>query len=134
MTMVDGANEQARPGAAGASGASGAAATSGAAVVTNDAGTPPVPPKLFHARLHDGSAAFDAPSNFPLLLSAERAGLAPPSSCRNGTCRTCICLLAEGRVRYRIEWPGVSAEEKAEGYILPCVAYPESDVVLQYPL
>ena len=90
--------------------------------------------KVFRARLHDGSAAFDAPADLPLLIAAERAGLAAPSSCRNGTCRTCICLLTEGRVRYRIEWPGVSIEEKAEGYILPCVAYPESDVVLQYPL
>ena len=27
-------------------------------------------------------------------------------------------------------WPGLSAEEKAEGCILPCVAYPASDLVL----
>jgi len=34
-------------------------------------------------------------------------------------------------VRYTIEWPGLSAEEKAEGYVLPCVAYPGSDVTLR---
>jgi hypothetical protein len=33
-------------------------------------------------------------------------------------------------VRYRIEWPGLSAEEKAEGYILPCVAHAQSDLIL----
>jgi len=56
-----------------------------------------------------------------------------PASCRNGTCRTCACRLTSGRIHYRIEWPGLSAEEKSEGWILPCVAYPESDVVLQAP-
>ena len=39
--------------------------------------------------------------------------------------------MASGQVTYRIEWPGLSAGEKAEGFILPCVAYPLSDVVLQ---
>jgi hypothetical protein len=54
------------------------------------------------------------------------------SSCRNGSCRTCICRLLEGEVAYRIEWPGVLPEEKAQGFILPCVAHPQSDVVLQF--
>jgi ferredoxin len=54
-----------------------------------------------------------------------------PSSCRNGTCRTCMCRLLEGRIRYEIEWPGLSVDEKREGYILPCIAYPESDLVLE---
>ena len=40
-------------------------------------------------------------------------------------------IIVEGSVRYDIEWPGLSPEEKAEGCVLPCVAYPESDVVLQ---
>jgi hypothetical protein len=37
-------------------------------------------------------------------------------------------------VRYRIEWPGLAAEEKAEGWILPCVAEPEAAVTLDAPL
>jgi hypothetical protein len=36
-------------------------------------------------------------------------------------------------VTYAIEWPGLSAEEKAEGYVLPCVARPTTDVVLEQP-
>ena len=52
------------------------------------------------------------------------------SSCRNGVCRTCICRLQSGRVTYRMEWPGLSAEEKAEGWFLPCVAYPASDLLI----
>ncbi|WP_025917457.1 2Fe-2S iron-sulfur cluster-binding protein [Herminiimonas sp. CN] len=76
---------------------------------------------------------FDAPGSLSLLASAQLAGIRLPSSCRNGTCRTCICRLRSGRVRYSIDWPGLSAEEKADNLILPCVAHPESDLVLEVP-
>ena len=84
---------------------------------------------VYQARIAPGGQCFDAPADLPLLLAAERAGLAAVSSCRNGTCRACICQLSSGRVVYRIDWPGLSADEKAAGCILPCVAYPVSDVV-----
>ena len=73
---------------------------------------------------------FDAPSGATLLQSAERSGLRLAASCRNGTCRTCMCHLSQGKVRYAIAWPGLSAEEKRDGYILPCVAYPDADLVV----
>ena len=73
------------------------------------------------------------PAGEPLLTAARTAGIALPSSCRNGTCRACLCRLQSGRVAYRIEWPGLSAEEKQEGLILPCVAHALSDVVVEVP-
>ena len=85
---------------------------------------------VFEARIEPGGARFGAPAGQPLLLSAARAGLEMPSSCRNGTCRTCIRRLVAGRVSYRIEWPGLLPEEKNGSWVLPCVAYPLSDVVL----
>ena len=63
----------------------------------------------------------------------ELGGIAWPSSCRSGNCRTCIGQLQGGKIRYDMEWPGLSKEEKAQGYVLPCVAYPCSDVVLSCP-
>lgn len=87
----------------------------------------------YTARIDPPGTAFDAPAGEPLLLAAAAAGLELPSSCRNGTCRACICRLLEGRVTYRIEWPGLLPEEKADGYILPCVACAASDVVMTYP-
>jgi hypothetical protein len=30
-------------------------------------------------------------------------------------------------------WPGLNPEEKSEGCVLPCVAYPVTDVVLRDP-
>lgn len=89
---------------------------------------------IFTARLEPDGAVFAAPASLPLLQAAELAGLTLlDSSCRNGTCRTCICQLVSGQVVYRIEWPGLSLDEKREGFILPCVAYPASDVVFKLP-
>jgi ferredoxin len=67
------------------------------------------------------------------MEAAMLADVDMPVSCRNGTCRTCLCQLSRGDVRYRIEWPGVSADEKKEGWILPCVAIAESDLVILAP-
>jgi ferredoxin len=85
------------------------------------------------ARIQPAGFDFDTESGLTLLQSADAAGVELPSSCRNGTCRTCICKLSAGEIRYRIEWPGVSADEKAEGWILPCVAEPLGDVTLDVP-
>jgi ferredoxin len=67
------------------------------------------------------------------LLKAGLKAMAPlRSSCRNGTCRTCLCRLESGQIAYEIEWPGLTREEQAEGLVLPCVARPLSDIVLRY--
>ena len=85
----------------------------------------------FKVTIEPAGLVFEASPNAPLLRSALAAGLVLPNSCRNGTCRACLCWLVSGRVRYSIEWPGLSADEKAEGFILPCVAVPESALVLE---
>jgi len=84
----------------------------------------------FTVRITPSQRQFDAAPDASLLEAAEEAGISLPSSCRNGTCRTCICKLVSGTVTYRVEWPGLSAEEKADGYTLPCVAQATSDLVL----
>lgn len=76
---------------------------------------------------------FEAGEEVTLLAAAEQGGVVLPSSCRNGTCRTCICQLRSGSVHYRIDWPGLSLDEKREGYILPCVAIADTDLVLIAP-
>jgi ferredoxin len=81
-------------------------------------------------RVRAGDLAFDAREDRSVLASAEAAGLAWASSCRNGTCRTCLRRLEAGDVAYRIEWPGVLPDERLEGWFLPCVAFPRSDLVL----
>jgi len=87
----------------------------------------------FQVRVEPGGHAFAAPRMQGLVKSAQLAGLRLPSSCRNGTCRACMCRLASGRIEYPIPWPGLSAEEKQEGWILPCIAQPRSDLVIDAP-
>ena len=79
----------------------------------------------------DTGRHFPADSDKTLLQSAERAQIHLLSSCRNGTCRTCISTLISGEIRYSIDWPGLSAEEKQAGLILPCCAHPQSDLVVK---
>ena len=74
---------------------------------------------------------FEAREDTSLLISGLQQEVRMPHSCRNGTCRACICLLKQGKIRYQIDWPGLSREEKAQGYILPCVAVAESDLVIE---
>jgi ferredoxin len=92
--------------------------------------TASAPPFFTATTLPEGQTC-DAWTDQPLLVSMELGGLDWPSSCRNGTCRTCLGQVLQGSVHYAITWPGLSAEEKAEGYVLPCVAYPDSDVTLR---
>jgi ferredoxin len=88
------------------------------------------PLQLFQVRLGTGGKAFEAGAGEPLLRAAARSGIELPSSCRNGTCRTCIARLDSGTVTYLVEWPGLLPEEKAQGWILPCVAVAASDLVI----
>jgi ferredoxin len=76
---------------------------------------------------------FDAAEGQSLLAAAEAAGIRLPSSCRNGTCRTCYCQSDGGAVRYLVEWPGLSADEKRAGDVLPCVTVAESDLAIFVP-
>lgn len=84
----------------------------------------------FRVRTEPGGAAFETGTGMTLLESAERAGIQWPSSCRAGTCRTCIGRLIDGEVTYTVEWPGLIPEEKAQRYVLPCVAVAASDLVI----
>lgn len=87
--------------------------------------------QIFTVKVEPAGLQYDVEGDLSLLEAAEMSRVQLPSSCRNGTCRTCMCRLLSGEVSYAIEWPGLTAEEKAEGYVLPCVARPLSDVVLE---
>jgi ferredoxin len=81
-------------------------------------------------RLLDPPATFEAEAGQSLVEAAQAAGIQLQTSCRNGTCRTCMRKLESGAVEYRVPWPGLSPDERREGWVLPCVALPTSEVVL----
>ena len=73
------------------------------------------------------------PAGKTLLQAALDAGVWLPRSCRNGSCRTCMAQVVGGQVHHTMAWPGLLAEEKQDGWILPCVALADSDVVITAP-
>lgn len=96
-------------------------------------------PRTFRIRFSAGlpdpavplDRGFDAPADTTVLRASLREGGGLLSSCRAGTCRACMRRLVSGEIRYVVKWPGLSAEEKAEGWFLPCVARPCSDLVIE---
>jgi ferredoxin len=90
-----------------------------------------MPNTLFKVTLMPENLQFQADADKTILQSCEAAQIYPLSSCRNGTCRTCISTLISGKIRYHLDWPGLSAEEKQAGLMLPCCAHPLSDLVMK---
>jgi len=94
---------------------------------------PAAPQSVFRVVLQPQDWRYSCAHGQTVLQAAIQAGIRLPSSCRNGTCRTCMCRMRQGAVRYTAQWPGLSADEKAEGWILPCVAVPVADLALEVP-
>ena len=65
-----------------------------------------------------------------LLEACEAGGVQTiPSSCRAGRCMTCRTRLVNGEVDCSSD--SLDAEDRAAGYVLPCVAWPKSDCVIE---
>ena len=99
----------------------------------NDAVPQDGAPRVPVVRVEPLGRSFESPPELTLLEAAAVAGIRLPRMCRNGTCRTCLCRVVSGEVSFTIEWPGLSREEKAEGYVLACVAVARTDLVLDVP-
>ena len=84
----------------------------------------------FHITFKKTGQTFEWESRFGNLLDfAEEKGIPLESGCRIGTCGTCKVRLISGTVTMETE-EGLDDSDKASGMILPCVAVPESDLVI----
>ena len=65
-----------------------------------------------------------------ILDAADRAGVRLPSGCRDGHCISCAARLLEGRVD-QPEAVALSPGQRADGFVLLCVARPRSDCTVR---
>ncbi len=91
--------------------------------------TAPAPAAAFQLRLVGSGTTISASDQDTLLAACEAAGIDMPSACRAGVCGTCRARLVDGRVRCESDFLGDA--DTAEGYILPCVSWPESDCAME---
>ncbi len=75
---------------------------------------------------------FSAPADVDLLSSAIRQGISLPYGCRDGVCGSCKCKKISGEVLHKPHnRKALNELEWQSGYILPCCAVPQTDVVLE---
>ena len=92
--------------------------------VSNPTATPVV------VRLNQSGKEIEANTQQSILEAVEEAGVELESSCRSGSCGACKYRLLEGEITYDGDPDALDEEEQSEGYVLTCIATPQSNIVL----
>ena len=79
----------------------------------------------------DLDRTIEVPAETPILEAAEERGLDLPYQCRMGVCGVCSALRVEEGEVDQVEGMFLSEGEKAEGYVLTCIARPRSDLKIR---
>jgi ferredoxin len=78
---------------------------------------------------NQGGQSYEVDGNKPLLNTLEGYGVSLPYGCRYGGCISCAAKLLHGEVD-QSEGVALNGRQIADGYVLLCVARPQSDCTL----
>ena len=94
---------------------------------------PPIPnPVPRSLTLHYGKKTVLLETIYPqtILEAALARNIQIPYSCRSGRCTSCVAKCLRGVVRMRVN-EALTEKEVAEGLVLTCVGYPETDAEIR---
>lgn len=82
--------------------------------------------KIYRIELINRNYSVEVAEDQYILDAIEKTGLRLPVGCRYGACITCAARLVAGTVN-QPQAVGLKPSQAAMGYVLLCIAYPQSD-------